>query len=196
MASRAPSVTQNCLSLPELRRQGHVELGWHPNFLSARLTHIPRRPRHRIPVPEAGASALPIRGTLPLTKYRERLPTMPPTRHDGQPNLRLFSSWTGMIRSRSGGRMTWCSDAAFRCASSPGAPDGLRVINVHPVLHALNAADFDCYESPKAHLRNQGRALTDATRGSSPPGNCWSRRLADGMMKWLEREVLGRWKAD
>ena len=165
-------VTHDCPSLASLRASGHIELGWHPNFLPGSshgdtveqvLDTMARW------VPEAvGARAHTLmRGTPLLMAYRERgLRYDAADIFDGRPGLEAFESWTGVLRLP-----IWFEDdvhleRGLRCDVDRLALDapGLKICTFHPVLVALNASDLAPYRDLKRDLAQRGVGLTDATQ--------------------------------
>ena len=182
-------VTNECSSLQAARSQRVVELGLHPNFLPGSshgstfdevLDHV-----HSIAPEAQGVRAHGLmRGTPLLQNYKQRgFKYDASDLLDGEPNLRPFSSWTGMWRLP----IWWEDDVAMHRGFDPKAElptvhTGLRVINVHPVLHALNASTLDGYDALKSRLRSHGRPLTDATREDIKPF-----REDVGVATWFDR---------
>ena len=166
-------VTHDSPILDEIRQMEHVELGVHPNFLPGSshgstpesvMAHMQKL------VPEAtGVRAhCLVRGTPFLQLYNRLGYTHDASDlYDGVDNLKPFLSWTGVWRIP-----IWWEDDVFlqRHPRAPiptrlteCTPSETRVINIHPVLHALNASDVAGYAALKSHLARTNRPLTQAT---------------------------------
>lgn len=170
-------VTHDCPSLAALRAAGRLELGWHPNFLpgsSHGATVEEVLDTCALLVPEAaGARAHGLmRGTSLLLAYRDRgLLYDAADLRDGAPGHAPFVSWTGLARLP-----IWFEDDVHLRRGLPCtlealdlASPGLRVMNFHPVLVALNAADLDGYAGLKAALAAAGTPLTEASERDFAP---------------------------
>lgn len=191
-------VTHPCESLEVLRREGHVELGWHPNFLpgsshgSTTEEVLDTMARW---VPEAvGARAHTLmRGTPLLMAYRARgLRYDAADIFDGRAELSPFESWTGMTRLP-----IWFEDdvhleRGLECTleALPLAQQGMKVCTFHPVLVALNAADLDGYQALKHDLARRNIPLTGATREDFAPHRQDERPgvgdLFEALVTWLK----------
>ncbi|MEC8022402.1 MAG: hypothetical protein VX223_00610 [Myxococcota bacterium] len=188
-------VTNLCESIDTARQHG-FELGLHPNFLPGSthgrtwddtLDHM----QDLVPDAVGVRSHCLIRGTTLLQKYRERgLLYDASDIFDGRDGMSPFLSWTGVWRVP----IWWEDDVAIHrnglSAFIPtGEPLGIRVINVHPVLHALNAHDLSGYVALKKRLRSEGKALHQASRDDFIPFMQQSgvATWLHGFCEWLAR---------
>jgi len=165
-------VTHDCPSLSALRASGHVELGWHPNFLPGSshgdtVEEVLDTMASWVPEAVGARAHTLMRGTPLLMAYRARgLRYDAADIFDGRANLEVFESWTGLQRLP-----IWFEDdvhleRGLVCtleALALEAP-GLKICTFHPVLVALNAADLAPYRALKQDLAARGVGLTDATR--------------------------------
>lgn len=170
-------VTHDCPSLADLRASGRVELAWHPNFLpgsshGGTVESVLDTLSAWVPEARGARAHCLVRGTPYLQAYHRRgLLYDAADLRDGEPDLRAFVSWTGMVRLP-----IWFEDdvhIARRLPCSLEAIDvggsGLHVMSFHPVLLALNARTPDAYAGLKAALQARGVALTDAQPGDFAP---------------------------
>jgi hypothetical protein len=164
-------VTHACPSLDGIRAAGHVELGWHPNFLpgsshGATTDEVLDTMARWVPEAVGARAHTLMRGTPLLQAYKARgIRYDAADIFDGQPGLAPFVSWTGMVRLP-----IWFEDDVHLQRGLPCTLDtleldaeGLKVCTFHPVLVALNAVDLEGYGALKADLASRGVALTDAT---------------------------------
>jgi hypothetical protein len=166
-------VTHDCPSLATLRASGHIELGWHPNFLPGSshgdtVEQVLDTMAGWVPEAVGARAHTLMRGTPLLMAYRERgLRYDAADIFDGRAGLTPFESWTGVLRLP-----IWFEDdvhleRGLGCDVSQLALEapGLKICTFHPVLVALNASDLSSYRDLKGDLAQRGIGLTEATRG-------------------------------
>jgi len=168
-------VTHGC---PSLTRAGEIlELGWHPNFLpgsshGSTIDEVLDTMGSLAPDAVGVRAHCLIRGTPYITAYEERgLRYDASDLHDGVRGLAPFRSWTGVTRIP-----IWLEDdvllqRGITCSISSLdlSPGGLKVVNLHPVLIALNCSDLKQYDELKETLRDRDVRLQDATREAFAP---------------------------
>jgi len=191
-------VTQGCPSLAAIRAAGHMELGWHPNFLpgsshGSTVEEVLDTMAGWVPEAVGARAHALMRGTPLLMAYQARgICYDAADIFDGRPGLAPFVSWTGMVRLP-----IWFEDDVHLQRGLPCSLDaldldaeGLKICTFHPVLVALNAADLGGYEALKADLASRGVALTDATKADFAPHKERERPgvgdLFQALVSWLE----------
>ena len=165
-------VTHDCPSLSALRASGHIELGWHPNFLPGSshgdtVDEVLETMARWVPEAVGARAHTLMRGTPLLTAYRSRgLRYDAADIFDGRAGLEAFESWTGMLRLP-----IWFEDDVHLERGLPCElsgldlqSPGLQICTFHPVLVALNASNLSTYRALKSDLASRGVGLTDATR--------------------------------
>ena len=163
--------TNDCPSLARLRASALLELGWHPNFLpgsshGTSFEEVLDTMESLIPGARGARAPALLRGTPLLLAYRDRgLVYDASDIHDGVSGLRPFVSWTGMVRLP-----IFFEDDVHLQRGLPCRVDsvdldseGLKVMNLHPVLVALNASSLEAYEALKGDLAGRGVPLAEAT---------------------------------
>ncbi|MCB9506255.1 MAG: hypothetical protein H6697_01155 [Myxococcales bacterium] len=187
-------VTNACAALAPAAADGTLELGLHPNFLPGSshgattgdvLDHVATLAPGAIGVrPHCLVTHTPLR----LEYGRRGLLYESADLMDGVENLAPLALWTGLVRfpifweddvHLSFGRD--CSPGALRCSGG-----GLRVLNFHPVLLALNASDLAGYGALKASLAARGVALAAATEEDFAPHVSNKRGVRDLLADVLE----------
>jgi hypothetical protein len=167
--------THDC---PSLARAGEIlELGWHPNFLHGSshgqgIDDVLDTMERLVPGAVGVRAHCLVRGTPFLVAYEKRgLRYDASDLHDGVPGLQPFQSWTGVTRVP-----IWLEDDVLLERGMPCTLDaldltspGLKVVNMHPVLIALNCAALDRYSELKRSLSERGVRLQDATREDFAP---------------------------
>ena len=170
-------VTHDCPSLAVIRGGGHVELGWHPNFLpgsshGATVDEVLDTMAGWVPEAVGARAHTLMRGTPLLEAYKARgIRYDAADIFDGRAGLEAFESWTGVTRLP-----IWFEDDVHLQRGLPctleslglEAP-GLKICTFHPVLVALNAADLQGYAALKADLGARGVPLTEATQADFAP---------------------------
>ena len=164
-------VTHDCPSLKALRWSGHFELGWHPNFLAGsshgqNMAEVLGHMKELVPEAVGVRAHCLIRGTPYLQAYKEAgILYDASDLHDGEPNLKVFTSWTGVKRIP-----IFFEDDVHLARQIPCTlrhieleRPGLKVFNFHPVLLALNAATPESYTGLKESLARSGTPLTQAS---------------------------------
>lgn len=164
-------VTHDCPSLDRLRAAG-MELGVHPNYLpgsSHGETPDEVLDFVRALAPEArGVRAHALVRSTPLwTRYTELgMVYEASDLMDGLPGLRPLRAWNGLVRLP----IYWEDDVHLMHgephtldAMGLDAP-GMKILNFHPVLLALNSATLDGYGALKGELGRTGIALSNASR--------------------------------
>ena len=164
-------VTHACPANAELRQSGAFELGWHPNFLpgsshGSTIEEVLDTLAELVPDAQGARAHCLVQGTPYLQAYRGRgLRYDASDLHDDQAGLGAHSCWTGMIRFP-----IFFEDDVHLARSLVCTTDalglerpGLRVLNFHPVLVALNARDLSSYAGLKADLALRGVPLTAAS---------------------------------
>ena len=164
-------VTNACSSL-DLARASGFELGWHPNFLPGSshgesIDEVLDFMTALVPEAVGVRAHCLVRGTPYMVAYRDRgLRYEASDLMDGVDGLEPFRSWTGLWRLP-----IWLEDDVslerglrFFFTESELAGEGLQVVNIHPVLHALNCTELAQYQDLKAHLAKTGVSLTQATQ--------------------------------
>ncbi len=191
-------VTHACATLPELRANPKIELGWHPNFLpgSSHGTSIGQVLDHmEALVPDArGARAhCLVRGTPFAQAYVERgLRYDASDLQDGEHGLRAFLSWTGLWRLPIffEDDVQILRGAPMEMARLGLEKPGLKIFDLHPILVALNASSLEPYADLKADLRRQGRGLTELREDEAEAylqrGHPGSADLLASLIAWLQ----------
>ena len=191
-------VTHPCPSLKALRESGHIELGWHPNFLpgsshGASVDEVLDTMAMWVPEAVGARAHTLMRGTPLLQAYKARgLRYDAADIFDGRANLSPFESWTGVLRLP-----IWFEDDVHLERGLPCQLDalaleapGLKICTFHPVLVALNASDLSCYRALKADLATRGVALSDASEDDFAPHRCTDEQgLSDlflALTQWLK----------
>lgn len=186
-------VTHRCDSLDGLRERG-MELGWHPNFLRGSshgdtIDEVLDFCAGLVPDAVGARAHCLIRGTPYLQAYGRRgLRYDASDIHDGVAGLEPFDSWTGVRRLP-----IWFEDDVHLARGLPcrfdaldHASPGLKILNFHPVLLALNAADGTEYTGLKQDLSARGVPLSEATLQDFSP---WRQTARSGVSDLLG-EVL------
>lgn len=165
-------VTHACPSLSSLRESGHIELGWHPNFLEgsshgASIEEVLSTMERWVPEARGARAHTLMRGTPILQAYKARgIRYDAADIFDGRLGLEPFQSWTGVWRFP-----IWFEDdvhleRGLTCELSTLALEGkgMKVCTFHPVLLALNASSLESYRALKSDLSARGIGLSDASR--------------------------------
>lgn len=195
--------TQACEALADLRREGAFELAWHPNFLPG-STHggdvdaVLETMREIVPEGRGVRAHALVRSTPLLIRYGQLgLRYEASDLMDGQTGLEPRPSWNGVIRLP----IYWEDDVHLLFGRPCGgrhvedllglSAPGLKCLNFHPVLIALNADDLAGYEGLKAALAERGARLDEASpedvarfRQRERPG---IGDLFAGLVAWLAR---------
>ena len=191
-------VTHSCPSLASIRAAGHVELGWHPNFLpgsshGATVDQVLDTMANLVPDAVGARAHTLMRGTPLLEAYKARgIRYDAADIFDGRSHLEAFTSWTGVIRLP-----IWFEDDVHLQRGLPCTLDalaldapGMKVCTFHPVLVALNAADLQGYATLKADLAARGVPLTEANEADVAPHRERDRPgvedLFIALVNWLE----------
>ncbi len=185
-------VTHDCPSLSDLRASGAFELAWHPNFLPGSshgedTASVLDTMAGLVPEALGARAHCLIRGTPYLQAYRKRgLLYDAADLRDGEPGLRPFVSWTGMVRLP-----IWFEDDVHlgrglpcRASALDLQGPGLHIMSFHPVLVALDACSLDAYTALKADLVGRGVALSDASPDDFAP-----HRQSDGVSRLLAEVI-------
>lgn len=164
-------VTHACESLDRLRA-ANMELGIHPNYLpgsSHGTTADEVLDFVRALVPEArGVRAHALVRSTPLwTRYAELgFAYEASDLMDGLAGLRPIRAWNGLVQLP----IYWEDDVHLMhgrpldVASMGLGSAGMKILNFHPVLLALNSASLDGYGALKTELARTGDKLTEASR--------------------------------
>lgn len=190
-------VTHACPSLSAIRQSGHIELGWHPNFLPGSshgesVDEVLDTMARWVPEAQGARAHTLMRGTPLLLAYRARgLRYDAADIFDGRDNLSPFESWTGMTRLP-----IWFEDdvhleRGLECSleALDLVSPGLKICTFHPVLVALNASDLSSYQALKADLSARNIPLSDATMADFAPHRTRDRAgvgdLFEALISWL-----------
>ncbi|MFT6397449.1 MAG: hypothetical protein ACJAYU_002202 [Bradymonadia bacterium] len=169
-------VTHECASLPTLRKVG-MELGLHPNYLAGSshgTTTAQVIDFVAAIVPEArGVRAHALVSSTPLwTEYAARgFAYESSDLLDGQAGLKPLKAWNDLVRLP----IYWEDDVhlmhgrPLELAAVGLEQPGLKILNFHPVLLALNASSLDGYQGLKKGLAASGTSLQGATQGDFAP---------------------------
>jgi hypothetical protein len=167
--------THACEALADLRREGAFELAWHPNFLpgsthGADVDAVLDTMRKIVPEGLGVRAHALVRSTPLLIRYGQLgLRYEASDLMDGQARLEPRPAWNGVIRLP----IFWEDDVHLLFGRPCGGSDvedllglsapGLKCVNFHPVLIALNADDLVGYEGLKAALAERGAGLDEAS---------------------------------
>jgi hypothetical protein len=191
-------VTHECASLETLRSRRGVELGLHPNFMAGSTQgNGPEEimDNLRSIVPEAvgvRAHGL-VRSTRLWELYHRR-----GLRYDssdlleGHPNLQPVTAWNGLVRMP----IYWEDDVHLlhdrRCGLDELAPEtsGMKCLDFHPMLVALNSCDLRGYRALVKKLAGESRPLHEATEEEVSAFAQTERRgvadLLDEVIEWVD----------
>ena len=169
-------VTHDCASLFRLRELG-MELGIHPNYLpgsshGASTEEVLDFVQRLVPEARGVRAHALVRSTPLWIEYEKRgFRYEASDLMDGIAGLRPLRAWNGLMRLP----IYWEDDVHLM----HGLPlegeemgldaDGMKILNFHPVLLALNSSSLEGYQSLKAHLASTGERLTDASEETFAP---------------------------
>jgi len=190
-------VTHASRGLDGWRGRSGLELGVHPNFLpgstqGATIDEVLDHVRALVPDARGVRAHGLVRGTHLLEAYGRRGYTYDASDLiDGQDGLAVLPRWSGVARVP----IFWEDDVHLhygRTASWAAVPpgrSGVRVVNFHPVLLALNARDLAGYRALKASLLRQNLSLRGAPEAAFAPfrhaGPDGVAAVLEGLLTWL-----------
>ena len=170
-------VTHGCSSLATRAQSDRFEMGWHPNFLPGsshgdELEAVLDTMTGLVPNAVGVRAHGLVTGTSYLLAYEKRgLRYDASDLRDGEHDLDVFESWTGLqqIPIFFEDDVHLARGQACRMASLELEEAGLKVLNFHPVLLALNAYDEAGYQNLKQSLTSRGLKMHEASRDDLAP---------------------------